>query len=102
MGFLFGLMIGAAAMSGPGEAKPMLGSIPFRCLAALDQGDAAYRECRRPSLGVELREYIEHVDSHITGITNRNIRAKIEEALTLEVSGLRQIEAANKQRASGR
>lgn len=55
MGFIFGLLVGGMIASGGGSAMPpMLGSIPFRCLAAFDVSEADYRDCRSPSLGLEL------------------------------------------------
>lgn len=53
MGFLFGLLIGAAASSG-GSLPPSFGTIPFRCLAAFDISEADYRVCRRNSLRAEI------------------------------------------------
>lgn len=56
MGFIFGLMIGSMAASGGSSTAlpPALGSIPFRCLYAFEQSETDYRDCRRPSLAVEM------------------------------------------------
>jgi hypothetical protein len=56
MGFIFGMIVGAA-LSGDGSPKlpPALGSIPLRCLAAFDISEDEYRLCRMPSMAGELK-----------------------------------------------
>lgn len=49
--FLLGLSF--AGDGTPGNLSP-LGTIPLRCLYALEQSDADYVRCRRPSLTGEL------------------------------------------------
>lgn len=55
MWFLFGLFVGLNVANGPGGAAGnALGSIPMRCLMAIEESDAAYARCRRPSIIGEL------------------------------------------------
>lgn len=56
MGFIFGLMVGSAISSGGGHIAlpPIIGTIPFRCLAAYEISETDYRNCRYPSLYAEI------------------------------------------------
>ena len=56
MGFIFGLLIGSALTGTPGTMQHAIGSIPMRCLAAIEVSDDEYRDCREPSLKQELHE----------------------------------------------
>jgi hypothetical protein len=95
MGFIFGLMIGAMAASGGNTLPPLLGNIPFRCLAAFETSDADYRQCRTVSLRRELWEG--------TGCGHREMRdpadpCSFDKAITWEIAGLREMRRAMQQR----
>ena len=97
MGFLFGLLVGAAVFStNGGTPLPSIAAIPLRCLAALDDGDVAYKDCRRLSLAFEVQQQYSSTSNDLSGVNRSNVTAKIDEALALEIRALRSIEAANK------
>ena len=92
MGFIFGLLVGAAISSGGGSTPPILGSIPLRCLAALDVSDDAYRTCRGRSLSRELYDR-DQCDSRDRA--NEKSECYLPLNLTWEIAGLRQMQKAN-------
>lgn len=52
---MVGLAAGSAGTtSTAGTAPAGLGQIPLRCLAAFEEGEASFRDCRRPSLRAEI------------------------------------------------
>ena len=91
MGFIFGLMIGAAATSGSPHVPPMLGSIPFRCLAAFEISEADYRQCRAVSLRREIYEGTPCRNNEMADPANP---CSIDKALTWEIAGLREMKKA--------
>lgn len=95
MWFIAGLMLGSA-MSSDGGSSPKipsaLGDIPFRCFVALDDGDGAYRECRRLSMTLQLSQQITNTNEEVTGYVRGTLRSKVDDAISLEVRGLRQLE----------
>lgn len=100
MSFLLGLLVGSM-LSGP-DGRPVLspsslGSIPFRCLAAIEQSDDAYKACRRLSLGVEITLQMKQDDA-TTSYSRADIRAAIDAALAFEIQALRELEQAAKQK----
>lgn len=55
MWFIFGLMLGSTLSGGPsGSGAALLGSIPLRCMMAIEESDEAYAVCRRGSMVAEL------------------------------------------------
>jgi hypothetical protein len=115
MGFLFGLMVGGMLASGAPTAglQTALAAIPLRCFAALDIGDAAYRDCRRATMMVEINRqsstdsgygvcwYIwrgKEADVYKFLLDAARPSCDVEAMLTLEIKALRQIEAAQAQK----
>lgn len=95
MGFIFGLIVGGALMSGGDTAvSRALGAIPFRCLAALDVSEADYQECRTPSLRVEL--YGQNTSGICVSPTSTACR--LDKHLAWEIAGLREMKKAIEQR----
>jgi hypothetical protein len=56
MWFLFGLMLGSALTTSGGSVNQSspLGSIPMRCLMALEESKEAYAKCRHATMVAEL------------------------------------------------
>ena len=95
MGFLFGLLVGGAMMSGGSSGVPSLGAIPFRCLAAFDVSETEYRTCRRPSLKLEVWTYTG------CGLSDHNAKTgscSVEQHLSWEANGLHDLRNAMKQK----
>jgi hypothetical protein len=99
MGFIFGLIIGAAVTSGGSVPAPMLGSIPFRCLAAFDISEAEYRQCRTISL---QREIYEGTPCRRHNMSDPADPCSFDKAITWEIAGLREMKAAMQQKQSAK
>jgi hypothetical protein len=103
MGFLFGLLLGGALMSGgsAGGLPPSLAEIPFRCFAVVED-QAAYFDCRRLSMTAQLwQQYKSTPYSEPNPRTE--LMPKVEAAMALELRALRALEAeAAKQKAAQR
>lgn len=102
MGFIFGLLVGTAlSTSGTGStAPPLLGSIPLRCLAALEVSEAEYRHCREPSLSMELYgsgngPSCGRIDREGNGVCS------IARHLTWEIAALKHLEQATQAQQKG-
>ncbi|HLL29027.1 MAG TPA: hypothetical protein VKT73_15425 [Xanthobacteraceae bacterium] len=108
MGFIFGLLLGAAVFAG-GDGRPatpsILSGIPLRCYAALDHGDNEYRDCRRATMSQELNMQSAPTAGGNTTCSDiwfgngvNKYREKlfsncdVEVALTLEIEALRALE----------
>lgn len=100
MSFIFGILIGATVFSGgsSGSMPFSLSEIPFRCFAALDVDDAAYKHCRRLSMALQISQQYQNSPDHLSGVHRGNLAATIDEALVLEVKALRTLEQASKAR----
>lgn len=118
MGFLFGLLMGTAIMSGGTQTQiqmqQMLSQIPLRCFAALDISDAAYRDCRILSMRAELNNqsrsnptdtgacYYVHV-GRVNILSNPKEWESLcdaKAAISMEIIALRGLEAHAKQQQS--
>jgi hypothetical protein len=97
MGFLFGLIVGTALSSG-GDNSPRLPSslseIPFRCLAAIEQSDAAYRDCRRLSMAAQIQQQHDVADCQVSKVCRNDIPHAVDVALDYEIAALHQLESA--------
>lgn len=97
MGFLFGLLIGSSLSgSSPATVQQMLGSIPLRCVVALEDGDDAYRSCRRLSLAYEMYHQVDGSPDDVNGHKHGQLGPEVEAAMNLEIRALKEIETAAK------
>lgn len=98
MWFIAGLMLGNAMTSNgsPQNLPSSLNDIPFRCFVALDDGDLAYRECRRLSMTLQLSQQVSNTNDETTGYKRGTLRSLVDDAISLEVRGLRGLEKAVK------
>src|ERR1700679_2073531 len=98
MWFIAGLMLGSAMSSdgSPAKMPSALADIPFRCFVALDDGDAAYRECRRLSMTLQISQQVQNTDYEAAGYKRGTMVATVDAAISLEIRGLRQLEKAVK------
>lgn len=103
MGFLFGLLVGAAISGGGDKASPhlpaALSEIPFRCFAAIERSDDAYRGCRRLSMAAQLQQQHDVANADVTGIPNSKMAQAVAEAMDWEIAALHELEAAAKVQA---
>lgn len=95
MGFIFGLLIGSAISSG-GSVPPILGSIPFRCLAAFDVSEHEYRNCRGRSLNKELYDGGGCDSGQRSDFNHQS--CSFERNITWEIAGLREMKRAMEQK----
>ena len=95
MWFLMGMMLGSS-LSGEEPSARMMSAltseVPFRCFVALDDGDQAYRECRRLSMTVQLSQQIMNTNDEVTGFKRGTLRLVVDDAISLELRGLRALE----------
>ena len=93
MGFIFGLLVGAALSSGgDGSSRlpPSLSQIPFRCFAAIEQSDDAYRACRRLSMAADMAQQCKMVPGRICEGRDDYDKA-IDAGLTWEIAALHKL-----------
>lgn len=97
MWFILGMMVGAGISEGSGGHRlTALGDIPIRCFVALDQGDAAYKDCRRIGLAYQLYQQVANTPVEYSGYQRGTLQAKVEQALDMELTALRAIERAQR------
>jgi len=94
-GFLFGLMLGTS-MGGSHTPPAILGSIPFRCLAAFEVSEAEYNDCRRNGLREEI---VKTTPCTWTEVDSTHPRCSVDRALAWEIAGLKSLKLAVEQQA---
>lgn len=97
MGFLFGLLVGTSMSGGP-PVPPIMGSIPFRCLAAFEISEAEYRQCRLGTLSKEL--WNQGCDDKRQN--DESNTCSIGKAMGWEITALRELKRAIDQKQNAR
>lgn len=98
MNFFLGILFGAMLAGGGGQHTAILGDIPLRCLAALEQSDDAYRQCRIMSLAAAMQQQYQNSNDLVTGMGRGKMQTAVAEALTWEIKALKTLEAEARKR----
>lgn len=100
MGFIMGLVVGSALSSGGSTAIPNIPQgIPFRCLAAIEQSDSEYRNCRWASMYDELYKT---QTCGARSMEDPKSVCHIESHIKWELAALKELKAANEAKAKAK